>query len=269
MTYAPPFTLESAPAERDLLRLLELERLDTDLYRSTYVAPDDMALYGGQVAAQALAAAGATVPEDRLPHSLHGYFLRRGDAALPTVFVVHQDRDGRSFSARRVEARQAGRVIFSTAVSFQTPEDGPDLRCDTMPDTAPPEECEPIGLPRLVSFEGRAPAQPYEPTPWPVRFWSRTTAALGDDPLLQACALTYLSDISSGLAPLSDEHSRPGSSLDHAVWFHRPARLEDWVLTDLVPHQVAGGRGWYTGTLYDRGGTPVASTTQECLFRSR
>lgn len=270
MTFRPPFqTSEHTDPSRTLRQVLELEEVDRDLYRAGFVMPDPMALYGGQVAAQALRAAGLTVSPDRAPHSLHGYFLRAGDAERPTVFVVHRDRDGGSYSSRRVEARQDGEVIFSMAASFHVHEEAVEHQHETMPEVTAPAAGEPVGLPRLVSFEGRAVPQPFPETPWPTRFWSRTTADLGDDPLLQACALAYLSDISSGLAPWSDEHSLPGASLDHAVWFHRPVRVQDWLLLDLAPHIVARGRGWYSGTVWDEHGRIVASTVQESLFRTR
>ncbi|WP_137294457.1 acyl-CoA thioesterase [Nocardioides dongxiaopingii] len=269
MSFAPPFT--AADAEPDggaLLDALRLETVDRDLYRATFVVPDDRSLYGGQVAAQALRAAGLTVEPDRLPHSLHGYFLRAGDSEHPTLFRVHRDRDGRSFSARRVEAVQHGKVIFSMAASFHLPDDGPEVQVRPAPEVAAPEESPAVGLPRLLSFEARAVDQPHPDTPWPTRFWARTTAPLDDDPLLHAAVLTYLSDISSGIAPLTRDGATPGASLDHALWFHHPARADAWLLTDLEPHVAGRGRGWYTGTFHDRTGRAVASTTQECLFRA-
>ncbi len=270
MTFAPPFDSAKAPTPPGgFLQMLEIEEIDRDLYRAGFVAEDEHRLYGGQVAAQALRAAGATVEPGRIPHSLHGYFLRAGDPTRPTVLVVHRDRDGRSYSARRVEAIQDAEVIFSMASSFQVPEDDREEQRHEMPTVEPPEAGEPLEFPRLIAFEGRMVAQPFPAAPWPTRFWARATDALGDDTLTQACALTYLSDISSGSAPFTDETSMPGASLDHAVWFHRPARMEEWTLTDLEPQILAGGRSWYSGTIYDRAGRVVASTVQECLFRTR
>lgn len=258
-----------APGAVSLVDLLELEKVDSDLFRGNATFDEPFSLYGGQVAAQALVAAGRTVEADRLPHSLHGYFLRAGDAGRPTVFRVDRDRDGRSFSSRRVVALQDGEVIFSMSASFHAREEGKDLTVAGASDAPFTDEL-PVALtPRLVSFETREPAQPYPDSIWPTRFWARCTAPLGDEPLLHAAALTYLSDVLSGLAPLRDEEWTPMSSLDHAVWFHRPARLDDWVLLDLVPHTVASGRGWYTGTVTTTDGELRSSLTQEQLFRRR
>jgi len=203
-------------AEPSLDDVLDLEEIDRDLYRSLLVYPDEYALYGGQVAAQALLAAGRTVDAERVPHSLHCYFLRSGNAERPTVFRVDRDRDGRSFSARRV----------------------------------PPEQDHPAAV-------------------WPVRFWSRATVRLPDDPMVHACVLTYLSDISSGAHAVEGAAEWSATSLDHALWFHRPVRMDDWVLMDLVPHTVAASRGWYTGTVHDSAGRLAASLTQEVLTRPR
>ena len=266
---APPAGMSAGRGRDALLDLLDLEEVDRDLYRANFVFPDTYALYGGQVAAQALRAAGLTAGPDRLPHSLHGYFLRSGDASRPTVFRVHRDRDGRSFSARRVVALQGGEVIFNMSASFHTAESGQDEQVVRMPEVPAPQDCDPWTFPRLFSMAGRRPPQPYPDHRWPTRAWGRCTAGLGDDRLLHACVLTYLSDMLSGLTPLERGEGRSGSSLDHAVWFHRPARLDEWVLMDLVPHSVAAGRGWYTGSLFAPDGTLVASLTQETLFRRR
>jgi len=251
----------------ELPDLLELEPIERDLFRANTVFDDPLALYGGQVAAQALLAAGATVPEGRLPHSLHGYYLRGGDASHPTVFRVDRDRDGRSFSARRVVAIQRGEVIFNMSASFQATEDGADHQVEPMPAADAPDRLPSLVLPRLASMEGRLPAQPYPDSQWPTRFWARATLSLPADPLWHAAVLTYVSDISTGLAPLHDEMYQSGPTLDHAVWFHRPIRLDDWALLDLVPHSVGGGRGWYTGSVHTRAGVLGASLTQEALYR--
>lgn len=250
-----------------LFELLDLEELDRDLYRATTFLDEPSSLYGGQVAAQALMAAGRTVPDGRIPHSLHGYYLRGGDAARPTIFKVDRDRDGRSFSARRVVAVQGGKVIFNMSASFQRPEDGADVQVDPMSDAGDPTELPEYRHARLFSMEARLCPQPYPDAGWPTRFWSRCTTALPDDPLAHAVVLTYLSDASTGLSALHDENFMSGSSLDHAVWFHRPIRLDDWVLVDLVPRTVASGRGWYAGTVTSRAGVLGASLTQEALFR--
>jgi acyl-CoA thioesterase-2 len=251
-----------------VLDLLDLEEIDQDLYRAASVVDEPLPLYGGQVAAQALYAAGLTVPAERIPHSLHGYFLRGGATAESTLFRVDRDRDGRSYSARRVTAIQDGKVIFSLSASFVAPESGADHEADAVPDVPPAAELGVARLPRLVSFEARLPPQVHTRAEWPTRFWARCTVRLPDSPLVHACVLTYLSDISSGLLALHDGMETTGPSIDHAVWFHRPVRLDDWVLTDLVPHTVAGGRGWYTGTLRGADGTLAASIAQEALFRA-
>jgi acyl-CoA thioesterase-2 len=250
-----------------LLDLLTLEELDEDLYRTTAIFDEPYHLYGGQVAAQALLAAGRTVGTDRLPHSMHGYFLRRGNAARPTILRVERDRDGRSFSARRVVAIQGGKVIFNLSCSFHTPQPGLDRQAVDPPRVPAPEDLPSFQLPRLFDLDARLPEQPFPAADWETRFWARTTVALGDDPLLHASALTYLSDVSGGLAYWHEGTSHSGASLDHAVWFHRPVRLDDWVLMDVEPLTVAAGRGRYAGTIHTRDGRLVASLTQECLFR--
>ncbi|QGG41616.1 acyl-CoA thioesterase [Aeromicrobium yanjiei] len=254
--------------DRTLLEMLELETIDTNVFRANFVFPDHYALYGGQVAAQALRAAGLTA-EGRLPHSLHGYFLRPGDASRPMLLKVYRDRDGRSFSARRVVALQEGEVIFNMSASFSTPADGDDRQIAQLPDVSAPDENRVYTIPRLFSFEGRKAEQALPGLEYPIRFWARCTAPLGTDPLLNACALTYLSDISSGTAAFNTPTHATSSSLDHAMWFHRPIIANDWLLVDLVPHTLAAGRGWYTGSIFHSDGSLVASLTQEALFRRR
>ncbi|WP_236830908.1 acyl-CoA thioesterase II [Blastococcus sp. KM273128] len=255
------------PAGPTVLDVLALEEIDRDLYRSTLLFADPFPLYGGQVAAQALLAAGRTVDPDRLPHSLHGYFLRSGDAARPTVFRVDRDRDGGSFSARRVVAIQGGEVVFSMSASFALPGAGPDQQVQEVPAVDHPDGLPVFELPRLFSVEGRRPPQPFPDAHWPTRFWARSTVPLPGDRLVHACVLTYLSDIGTGLSALPEDEAAPGPSLDHAVWFHRHAPLDDWVLMDMVPRTVSGGRGWYTGSITTPGGLLAASFTQETLFR--
>lgn len=258
-----------ASEEHGLRELLTLEEIDRDLYRAAFLTDEAIPLYGGQVAAQGLLAAGMTVEPGRAPHSMHGYFLRAGDARRPTLLRVHRDRDGRSYSSRRVEALQDGEVIFSMAASFHVDEDGVDLQRETLPTTLRPEDADPFRMPRLRSMEGRRVPHPDHEGVWPTRFWARSTSPLGTDPLLNACVLTYLSDMSSGLTSLADDANAPGSSLDHALWFHRPVRMDDWVLVELLARTVAGGRGVYTGTIFDTAGAAVATITQESLFRAR
>jgi acyl-CoA thioesterase-2 len=251
-----------------MLAMLQLQADGHDRYLAETHDDGPGRLFGGQVAGQALLAAGRTVG-DRLPHSLHCYFLRAGDASRPTLLRVDRDRDGRSFSARRVVAVQSGEVIANMSCSFTVPGDGPDAQILAAPEAGRPEEQPVFRMPRVYSMDGRIPDQPYPAAEWPLRFWMRASERLPDDDLVHACALTYISDVSSGLGAFPGTELRTTTSLDHAVWFHRPARLDDWVLTDLVPHTVAGGRGWYTGSVFDRKGRLVASLTQEMLSRPR
>jgi acyl-CoA thioesterase-2 len=263
-------TAASVRAEPSLEDVLALEEIDRDIYRSNLVYPDRWALYGGQVAAQGLLAAGRTVGEGRVPHSLHCYFLRPGDAERPTVFRVDRDRDGRSFSARRVVAIQGGEVVCSMSCSFAAATlDGPDRQNTAAPAADPPETRPTMTLPRLFQMDCRLPEQPYPGASWPTRLWARTSVPLPDDPLVHAAVLTYFSDIASGTSAFEGSAERTATSLDHAVWFHRPMRMDDWVLMDLVPHTMAGARGWYTGTVHDAAGRLGASLTQEILARPR
>lgn len=250
----------------DLLDLLRLEQIEEDTFRAGYVFDEDWPLYGGQVAAQALLAAGSTVAGDRPPHSLHGYFLRRGDASRPTMFKVDRDRDGLSFSARRVVAIQRGEVIFSAAVSFAAPAPGLDVQAPRLPEVTGPEDSLPWVVPRMFSLEVMIPPEDGV-SAWPSRFWSRFTTDIGDDVLLNAAALTYLSDVSADLHSFATDGFIPAASLDHAVWFHHSARLQDWIFTDYSARAIAGNRGMYTGSLFDRTGRMVASVAQEALYR--
>jgi len=179
---------------------------------------------------------------------------------------VYRDRDGRSFSARRVVAIQDGEVACSMSCSFAAARGaGPDLHASA----EPPETRPTVVLGRLFEIDCRVPEQPYPGAGWPTRLWARTAVPLPDDPLVHAAVLTYLSDIASGTSALEGSADRTTTSLDHAVWFHRPLRMDDWVLMDLVPHTMAGARGWYTGSVHDIAGRLVASLTQETLARPR
>jgi acyl-CoA thioesterase-2 len=252
--------LEYVPS---ILDLLDLEYIEENLYRASGVSGEPRRLYGGQVAAQALYAAGRTVPAGRLPHSLHGYFLRQGSAVRPTVFQVERDRDGHSFSARRVVAIQEGEVIFNMSASFAAPRAGAD-RDAAAPELSPPDPLPRWSLPRHPSFELRTADTGRR---LPVRFWLRSMVELPADPLLHAAVLAYTSDLSTGLVALEDGAAEAGPSLDHAVWFHRPARMDEWTWHELEPHAVSGGRGWYTGAIYTAHGSRIASFAQEQLFR--
>jgi acyl-CoA thioesterase II len=253
----------------ELAGLLALEPIDRDLYRTAVASDQHGRLFGGLVAAQALAAAGGTVDPERVPHSLHGYFLRGGDAASPTVLRVERDHDGRSFSSRRVVALQGGEAIFSMSVSFQRPREGTESQPEPVPSAVHPDDLEPVALPlpAFSSLLARVPDQPFSDSPLPTRYWFKSAAKLADEPLAHACVLTYLSDISTGVGPLRPGPWPGGTSLDHAVWFHRQVRADEWVLMDLVPHSASGGRGWYTGTIHSADGVLGASLAQEMIFR--
>jgi acyl-CoA thioesterase-2 len=253
--------------------LLDLEAIDRDLYRGVNEYPDNgrPTLYGGQIAAQALMAAGLTVDPDRFPHSMHGYFLRPGRRAFPVVFRVERDRDGRSFSARRVSALQDGAVIFDLTASFQVAEPGGEF-VTPMPDAPPPESCpaEPFND-NFPNAEARV-VPPFRVDDEGVMrsstVWMRVREPLGDDRLRHACALAYLSDIGTGFQALEIEGlSKGGSSLDHAMWFRAPIRADSWVLHRMWPLHAGGARGLYGGTMYQADGTLGVTITQECLLR--
>lgn len=263
------------PVTDDLIQLLDLEELDTDLYRglNESTAHRFPALFGGQVAAQALRAAAYTVPEGRLPNSLHGYFLRPGRADRAVILRVARDRDGGSFSARHVVALQNGEVIFSMSASFQAPKEGLEWSEPRVPAYLPEDLDERDTFQRFsanLELRPLPPIVPYEPDAWPVpaRMWLRSRVPLPDDPMTHACALAYASDLSSGFGDGTVEGvPRGGPSIDHAVWFHQNLRMDDWVLLEMWPLKAAGARGLYTGMMQDRAGRVGAMLTQELLFR--
>lgn len=227
-------------------------------------------IYGGQVAAQALRAASLTLPDDRVPHSLHGYFVAAGDASAPLILTVERDRDGGRYSGRRVTARQSDTVIFSMACSFSRPkENAAEFQAVHIPDVAPPTDLitYQLNASRTFDLEARVPDDPEPWYRWPARLWLRIREPLDDDPNVRACGVVFLSDLCTGLsrAPqIQDVGLLP--SLDHAVWLHRAADPNDWLLVDLYPLATAGGRGLYAGQIYDEHGTLLASLSQESLF---
>ena len=261
--------MEYAP---DLAATLDLEELDRDLYRgvNTVHAPQRPSLFGGQVCAQALMAAGRTVPEGRLPHSLHGYFLRPGLIDHAVVLRVDRDRDGRSFSARHVAAIQDGEVIFSMLASFHAGS-GAGVFEDAAPRVVPaPLDCPVYGADPLLEMrqvtmtevvDGR---QLYSDC-----IWVRTAHPLPDDPMVQACGLAYVSDLGTGFGRIvMPTVGNGGPSVDHAVWFHDPIRADGWVLLDLEPWKATPGRALYRGVMRDVDGRLGASLAQEHLLRS-
>jgi acyl-CoA thioesterase-2 len=259
----------------DLNALFDLERVDADLFRglNESSAPARPALFGGQVAGQALRAAALTVPEGRMPHSLHGYFLRPGRWQHPVILKVDRDRDGRSFSARHVSAVQEGQVIFSALASFHVSEESPEF-APPAPGEADPQDMPPErGLLSMFApaFSVRPfpPVRPYGPEEYPLpgRLWAKAATPLPDDPVLHACALAYLSDIGSGFSDGQlEQFPRGGPSLDHAIWFHHPGRADDWILVWMWPIKAIGARGLYAGTAHDRAGRLLAVFNQEMIF---
>jgi len=259
----------------DLASMLDIERIDRDLFRGVHAvdAAERKSLFGGQVCAQALRAAAFTVPGDRHPHSLHGYFLRPGRAERPVILQVDRDRDGRSFSARHVAAVQDGEVIFSMLASFHVEEPGGRLDAlpiaDPMPDVASSHTGTDSPVLMLDLRDVPATGEPPGPFP-PDRLWVRVAHPIpAGDPLLATCALAYISDLGSGFRRLAlPGIPGGGPSIDHAVWFHEPVALDDWLLLELRPAKAGGGRGVYFGSLRDRAGRLGAMITQEMLLRA-
>ena len=231
-------------------------------------------LYGGQIVAQALRAASLTVDDGFHVHSLHAYFIRRGDHEEPIRFEVDRVRNGRSFSTRNVIARQATGAILSMSASFQVDEPGPSAQSAVMPQVAPPEELVTEGWSGMFE-RGLAPGVPGSGR---VTGWLRMREAIGDDPLLQACALAYLSDDlpTDAVVLLHPDNPKQGdwesgnmysASLDHAIWFHRPVRAEQWHLQDLTCQEILSSRGLTIGQVFTADGTHVATIAQEVLLR--
>lgn len=269
----------------ELLQLLELERLEENLFRGESRDIGSPQVFGGQVLGQALRAAYGTVQE-REVHSLHAYFLRRGDFNAPIVYEVDRSRDGGSFSSRRVVAIQHGEQIFHMAASFQRPETGLDHQLP-MPEVPPPEQLPDLrevaraqGSSHITRyFVGReAPFEfrivpPRDPATPRRDVWVRPIGRLGDDPCQHRCLLAYISDyplIDTALQPHGHSLSSPGmvvASIDHAMWFHRPARTDQWLLYSIESPSAAGARGFAQASLFSREGVLVASVAQEGLVR--
>jgi acyl-CoA thioesterase-2 len=255
---------------KNLGEVLDIERLDRDLFRGIHATHAGMrgSLFGGQVAAQALMAAGLTIGDDRRPHSLHGYFLRPGRPDRPVLLYVDRDRDGRSFSARHVSAVQEGEVIFSMLASFHLDEPGPAL--DPLTNEIAPIENEVTSRAFLLDIRAPSPLWSDEGRPsFPDCLWIRAAHALPDDRLSQAAALTYISDLGSGFGQ-TNVPGLPigGPSIDHAVWFQTPIRVDDWVQLRVWPVKAGGSRGVYMGAIRDGDGNLGATLTQEMLLRS-
>ena len=254
----------------DLSRIFELEPHGPDTYVGESPPYSWGRIYGGLVVAQALWAATQTVDARYAIHSLHAYFILGGDLAEPVRYEVDRVRNGRSFTTRRVSARQSGGAILTLACSYQVEESGPETQPNEFPqDVPPPESLESKWDAGLVMAEVKVPEAPPRS-----RIWTKFADELGDDPRMQACALAYVTDMNAmGAVHAShpqgrDEHEDfMGASLDHAVWFHRPVRCDDWLLVDMLGHGMLRTRGLATGMVFDRHGTQAATVAQEGLLR--
>jgi len=276
----------------ELVALLDLEELELNLFRGRSPQEERQRVFGGQVAGQALVAAGRTV-EARDVHSLHSYFLRPGDPQVPIIYQVDRLRDGRSFSTRRVTGIQHGQAIFALAASFQVDEESVEHQAP-MPEAVPPETL-PDWNERVAAMEaqgetledwmhlGRAldmryvdetdytGAQRQDPF-W--RVWLRTNGKLPDASLLHRCVATYASDMTlldTALRPhlLAMDDGMQVASLDHAMWFHRPFRADEWLLYAHESPSMSSARGFTTARFFDRDGRLVISVAQEGLLRAR
>lgn len=277
----------------ELIDLLSLERLEDNLFRGQSRDIGTKYVFGGQVLGQALSAAQATLDAPRAAHSLHAYFLRAGDIEHPIVYDVDRTRDGGSFSVRRVSAIQHGKVIFFCAASFQDAEDGSEHQL-TMPEVPMPEDIEPAPaipperlaqlpikvqrwLDRMGPFEFRHvyPRDELKPPKRPPyqQVWFRLAQRVGDAPELHRALLAYASDfhlLGTTTFPHGISYYQPHvqmASLDHALWFHRAFRADEWLLYALDSPSAQGARGLARGMVYDRDGRLVASTAQEGLIR--
>ncbi|MCT9932538.1 acyl-CoA thioesterase II [Planotetraspora sp. A-T 1434] len=283
-------------ALKELLDLLDLEQIELDIFRGRSPEERFQRVFGGQVAAQALVAAGRTVPSDRMVHSLHAYFIRPGDPAIPIVFNVERVRDGRSFTTRRVVAIQHGRAIFTMSASFHITEEGVSHQAVTMPSVPAPEAL-PTFHERMFSVVGDDPmwrdwlskprpvdSRYVNALPWEAQkdpslissensVWFRYDADLPDDPLLHVVLAAYASDftlvdtvlLAHGLAWGSSNVT--GASLDHAMWFHRPFRADEWLLYAQESPWSGGARGLARGEMFTPSGELVVSVVQECMIR--
>ncbi|MDX6236372.1 MAG: acyl-CoA thioesterase [Kribbellaceae bacterium] len=265
----------------DLVELLDLEMIDVDLFRGRQPDTSAQRVFGGQVLGQALAAASRTVDPERQVHSLHGYFLRPGDTGVPIVYRPEPTRDGRTFSSRRVVASQNGKPIFYMSASYQRPERGLD-HADPMPDDlVPPDKAQTLASVFEAASGRKAEDWNKEWAALDVRlagvtgrrYWIRAAGKLPDDPALHACVLAYASDLTllgASLLPhgliIGDRRIQP-ASLDHALWFHREFRADEWLLYDQASPSGSGARGFATGRLFTEDGRLIASVAQEGLIR--
>jgi acyl-CoA thioesterase-2 len=277
-----------------VLDLLDLEQIEADIFRGRSPEGESrQRVFGGQVAGQALVAAGRTVPEDRPVHSLHAYFIRPGDPTTPLIYLVERVRDGRSFTTRRVTTIQHGKTIFTLSASFHRNEPGVE-HADPMPDVPPPDAITPT-VERMEKLFGPSVREWYGGNPIDIRHigplsfeaerdpslrttrnlvWLRADGDLPDDPLLHVCLMTYASDmtlldsvlIAHGLSWADGRTS--GASLDHAMWFHGPFRADRWLLYAQDSPVARGSRGLARGEVYTSDGDLVVSVVQEGLIRT-
>ena len=280
------------PVLDDLIALLKLERIEDNIFRGASRDIGSPQVFGGQVLGQALSAAQHTV-EGRVAHSLHGYFLRRGDMDAPIIYEVDRARDGGSFSNRRVVAIQHGRPILNLAASFQVPQDGLSHQ-DQMPDVPAPDGLKdltrlaadvldqiPVKLRRFMTDERPFEFRPVEQSDLedPVRrppykhVWIRAVDAMPDERALHQNLMAYVSDFEL-LTTATLPHALPFTrgrillaSLDHALWFHRDFRMDEWLLYSMESPNASGARGFARGQFFTQAGDLVASTTQEGLIR--
>jgi acyl-CoA thioesterase-2 len=276
----------------ELVDLLDLEVIEDNLFRGRQPDTSLQRVFGGQVAAHALVAAARTVDPRYVVHSLHSYFLRPGDTAVPIVYDVDDVRDGRTFATRRVLARQHGRPIFGLTTSFQVPEEGREHQ-DVMPEVPAPEDCPTLAeaapdtgrdseewqrewaaLDVRHAGDSRPGGVLVDPDrPARARLWIRVDGRLPDDPLLQVAAFTYASDmtlLAATLVPHDVHINSPqvqAASLDHSIWFHHPFRADEWWLYDQVSPSASGGRGLALARVFTRVGRLVASVAQVRLIR--
>lgn len=277
-----------------VLDLLDLEQIEVDIFRGR--SPEGerrQRVFGGQVAGQALVAAGRTVPEDRPVHSLHAYFIRPGDPTVPLIYLVERVRDGRSFTTRRVTTIQHGKTIFTLSASFHRDEPGVE-HADPMPDVPPPDAIATTAE-RMEKLFGPSVREWYDGNPIDIRHigplsfeaerdpslrttrnmvWLRVDGDLPDDPLLHVCLMTYASDmtlldsvlLAHGLSWADGRTT--GASLDHAMWFHGPFRADRWLLYAQDSPVARGSRGLARGEVYTNDGDLVVSVVQEGLVRT-
>ena len=278
-----------------LLELLDLEPLEHNIYRGNNREIGSGRVFGGQVLAQALVAARRTVDEPRDAHSLHGYFILPGDVATPIVYFVDRLRDGKSFTTRRVTGIQKGQAIFSMTASFHVDEAGEEHHAP-MPEAPPPEDLpreldlirdiseripprlrEVLTQDRPIDFRPVQPTDFFLPEPRPPRqmMWLRALGEVPGELLQHQAVLAYASDyglLATALLPHGLSLRMPQlqvASLDHSIWFHRPFRVDDWLLYVMDSPSAAGARGFARGTVYSRDGSLVASVAQEGLMRIR